>query len=48
MFAVVLREPFKDKGEIIAAIAVGYPDECPSERPRKDLSKITDFIKYKL
>ena len=39
-----LREHFKDKGEIIAAVALGYPAETPSERPRKAFDEAVDFL----
>lgn len=38
-----LKNYLKDKGEIIAAVALGYPAECPDERPRKDFDKIVEI-----
>lgn len=38
-----LKNYFKDKGEIIAAVALGYPAENPSERPRKDFDEVVEF-----
>ena len=30
-------------GELIAAVAFGYPDECPRERPRKGLDDVVSW-----
>ena len=30
-------------GELVAAIAFGYPDECPGERPRKELDDVLEW-----
>ena len=30
-------------GQLIAAIALGYPDELPDERPRKKLDDIVEW-----
>ena len=38
-----LKDYFCDKGEIIAAVALGYPAEHPSERPRKDFDEVVEF-----
>ena len=29
--------------QLVGAIAVGYPDEKPMERPRKDISKVLEY-----
>ena len=38
-----LRAYLKTDKQLIAAIAVGYPDEDPVMRPRKDLGEIIEF-----
>lgn len=38
-----LKNYFNDKGEIIAAVTLGYPAEYPSERPRKDWDEVVEF-----
>ena len=38
-----LKNYFGDKGEIIAAVALGYPAENPSERPRKSFEEVVEF-----
>ena len=38
-----LKDYFCDKGEIIAAVTLGYPAEYPSERPRKDWDEVVEF-----
>lgn len=38
-----LKNYFADKGEIIAAVALGYPAENPSERPRKSFEEVVEF-----
>lgn len=38
-----LSELLYSQGEILAAIALGYPAEHPTERPRKDFSDVTEF-----
>lgn len=30
--------------ELVAAVAVGYPDETPKPRPRKDWSEVTEWL----
>ena len=32
-----------EKGQLACAIAVGYPDEAPAQRPRKSLSDILEY-----
>lgn len=31
------------EGQLIGAVAMGYPDECPNQRPRKELKDIVEF-----
>lgn len=38
-----LKNYFRDKGEIIAAVALGYPAEQPSQRPRKEFNQVVEF-----
>ena len=38
-----MKNYFNDKGEIIAAVTLGYPAEYPSERPRKDWDEVVEF-----
>ena len=38
-----LCEWLKSDGQLIAAIAFGYPDEFPKERPRKNLDDIVEW-----
>ena len=33
-----------EKGQMIAAISFGYPDQEPRPRPRKTVDEVTDFI----
>ena len=41
LFAITeLKEWMGEKGELIAAMSFGYPDEAPAPRPRKPLSEI--------
>lgn len=35
----------KDDMDLICAIAIGYPDEKPNQRPRKDLNEILEWYK---
>ena len=39
-----LCEWLNDEGELLAAVALGYPDESPKERPRK---KIEDIVEWR-
>lgn len=32
------------RDELIAAVAIGYPDQCPYPRPRKPLSEVTEWM----
>ncbi len=32
------------KDELVAAIAIGYPDQSPFERPRKTLVEVTEWM----
>lgn len=38
-----LTELLKTKGQLVGAVAVGYPDESPPPRPRKDLEEISEY-----
>ena len=38
-----LCEWLNSEGQIIAAIAFGYPDEFPEERPRKRIEEIVEW-----
>ena len=38
-----LCEWLNDPGELIAAIALGYPNESPGERPRKSLEEVVEW-----
>lgn len=40
-----IRRFFNTKAELIAAVAVGYPDEAPDSRPRKNLDDIVEWFK---
>lgn len=35
-----LCEWLGEQGEMIAAVSLGYPDECPAARPRKPISEV--------
>ncbi len=39
-----LCEWLDERGQMIAAISVGYPDASPPARPRKPVDEITEFI----
>ena len=30
--------------ELISAISIGYPDETPKQRPRKELNEILEWL----
>ena len=34
---------FNESEELVAAVAVGYPNQSPSERPRKSLEELVDW-----
>lgn len=38
-----LMEYIKEDGILISAIALGYPDEAPAQRPRKDMEKVVEY-----
>lgn len=38
-----LCEWLGDEGELIAAVALGYPDEAPAQRPRKKLDEVVQW-----
>ena len=38
-----LREWLNVEGALIAAVALGYPDESPAERPRKNLESVVEW-----
>lgn len=38
-----LSEWLGGDGQLVAAVAFGYPDECPGERPRKKLDDVTEW-----
>lgn len=31
------------EGELLAAVALGYPDESPKERPRKNIEEVLEW-----
>lgn len=33
-----------EKGQMIAAVSLGYPDQSPQARPRKSVSEVTTYI----
>jgi len=33
-----------EKGQMIAALSLGYPDQAPLPRPRKPVSEVTEFL----
>ena len=39
-----LCEWLGEKGQMIAAVSVGYPDASPPARPRKPVEEVTEFI----
>lgn len=39
-----LCEWLGEKGQLIAAVSVGYPDTSPPARPRKPVEAVTEFI----
>jgi len=39
-----LCEWLGEKGQMIAAVSVGYPDVSPSARPRKSVETVTEFL----
>ncbi len=39
-----LCEWLGEKGQMIAAVSVGYPDVSPSARPRKPVETVTEFL----
>lgn len=39
-----LCEWLDDEGELIAAVALGYPDEAPAQRPRKKLDEVVQWM----
>jgi len=41
----VLCDWLGERGELIAAISLGYADEAPAARPRKPLSDVTVWVK---
>ena len=38
-----LTEYLNTEHQLVGAVALGYPDECPSPRPRKDLGEMVEF-----
>lgn len=42
-----IRASFGKKEELVAAIALGYPDEKPEARPRKDLNEVVEGVNKK-
>ena len=38
-----LIKEIKTTDQLVCAIALGYPDECPLPRPRKDINKILEY-----
>lgn len=32
------------EGQLLCAVAVGYPDECPDARPRKSFDEIVEYL----
>mgnify|MGYP001295765063 CR=1 FL=1 len=39
-----LCEWLGEKGQMVAAVSVGYPDETPSARPRKPVEFVSEFL----
>jgi nitroreductase len=39
-----LCEWLGEKGQMIAAVSIGYPDASPSARPRKPVEAVTEFL----
>lgn len=39
-----LREWLGEKGEMIAAVSLGYADECPVARPRKSIDEVVRIM----
>ena len=39
-----LRQWLGRQDQMIAAIAIGYPDECPAPRPRKPIEEIVTWV----
>lgn len=39
-----LCEWLGDEGELIAAVALGYPDEAPAQRPRKKFDEVVQWL----
>lgn len=39
-----LCEWLGEKGQMIAAVTVGFPDESPHARPRKAVAQVTEFL----
>ena len=35
---------FREKGELIAAVSLGYPDQAPNPRPRRTVDDVTVFL----
>lgn len=33
-----------EKGQMIAAVSLGYPDQSPAPRPRKSVSEVTEYL----
>lgn len=33
-----------EKGQMIAAVSLGYPDQTPAPRPRKNVSEVTEYL----
>ena len=33
-----------EKGQMIAAVSLGYPDQSPAPRPRKTVSEVTEYL----
>jgi len=40
-----LCEWLGEKGQMVAAVSVGFPDESPSARQRKTVESVTEFLK---
>lgn len=39
-----LCEWLGEKGQMIAAVSLGYPDQSPAARPRKPISEVTEYL----
>jgi len=39
-----LNEYLGRSDEMIAAVSIGYPEECPAPRPRKSWQEVTDWL----